>query len=143
MVIADAVTRYAGQVVRPVLCALVVAYIAYHAVQGDRGLLAYLTYSQEHSRALATLEEVQHDRDLAFVEPRVDVARRDRIKQFEKRACPVDRRPSDEKCGDDRDDHEHRPADQPSDLGGGRAGVQVTSSPPQGRRPRPRLLPPR
>lgn len=62
MVIADALTRYAGQVVRPVLCALVVAYIAYHAVQGDRGLLAYLTYSQEHSRALATLDDVQQAR---------------------------------------------------------------------------------
>ena len=54
--------QYAGQVVRPVLGTLVVAYIAYHAVQGDRGLLAYFTYNQEVNRAAATLQEVQQDR---------------------------------------------------------------------------------
>ncbi|NKB58673.1 MAG: septum formation initiator family protein [Alphaproteobacteria bacterium] len=63
MVIAEALKRYAGQVVRPVLGTLVVAYIAYHAVQGDRGLLAYFTYSQELSRATATLDEVRQTRE--------------------------------------------------------------------------------
>lgn len=62
MVVADALRRYAGQIVRPVLGSLVVAYIAYHAVQGDRGLLAYFTYSQEVSRASGTLEGVRAER---------------------------------------------------------------------------------
>ncbi len=59
MDVADTLKRYAGQAVRPVLGTLVVAYIAYHAVQGDRGLLAYFTYSQEVTRATATLREVR------------------------------------------------------------------------------------
>ena len=62
MVIADTLKLYAGQIVRPVLGTLIVAYIAYHAVQGDRGLLAYLTYNQEVSRAMATLQDVRQTR---------------------------------------------------------------------------------
>ncbi len=63
MAVAETLQRYARQVVRPVLCTLVVAYIAYHAVQGDRGLLAYFTYSQELDRAAATLDEVRRTRE--------------------------------------------------------------------------------
>jgi cell division protein FtsB len=62
MVVANALKRYAGQVVRPVLGALVVAYIAYHAIQGDRGLLAYFTYTQEIDRAAETLNDVRRTR---------------------------------------------------------------------------------
>jgi len=62
MDVADTLKRYAGRVVRPVLGTLVVAYIAYHAVQGDRGLLAYFTYSQEVNRAAVTLQDVQRVR---------------------------------------------------------------------------------
>ena len=40
MNVVQTLKQYTGQVVRPVLGTLVVAYIAYHAVQGDRGLLA-------------------------------------------------------------------------------------------------------
>ncbi len=63
MVVADAFKRYAGQVVRPILGTLVVAYIAYHTVQGDRGLLAYFTYTQESSRAAETLQDVRQNRE--------------------------------------------------------------------------------
>jgi cell division protein FtsB len=63
MEVADTLKRYAGRVVRPVLGTFVVAYIAYHSVQGDRGLLAYFTYSQEVSRAAATLRDVQQSRE--------------------------------------------------------------------------------
>ena len=63
MVVADALKRYAGQVARPVFGTLFVAYIAYHAVQGDRGLLAYFTYSQEKARAAATLADVRRQRE--------------------------------------------------------------------------------
>lgn len=63
MVVADALKRYAVQVVRPVLGTLVVAYIAYHTVQGDRGLLAYFTYSQEVNRATETLQDVRQNRE--------------------------------------------------------------------------------
>lgn len=63
MVVADTLRRYAGKVVRPVLGTLVIAYIAYHAVQGDRGLLAYFTYSQEVDRATSALEGLRESRE--------------------------------------------------------------------------------
>ena len=63
MFFADTLRQYAGQIVRPVLGTLVVAYIAFHAVQGDRGLLAYFTYSQEVSRATVTLQDVRQTRE--------------------------------------------------------------------------------
>ena len=63
MVSADTLKLYAGQVARPVLGALVVTYIAYHAVQGDRGLLAYFTFSKEVNRATATLQDVRQTRE--------------------------------------------------------------------------------
>jgi len=62
MVIVEAIKRYAGQVVRPVLGTLIVVYIGYHAVQGDRGAFAYISYSQELNRAGKTLAEVQDTR---------------------------------------------------------------------------------
>ena len=63
MVVADTLRRYAGKVVRPVLGTLVVGYLAYHAVQGDRGLLAYFTYRQEVERASATLQDLRDARE--------------------------------------------------------------------------------
>ena len=77
MVIVDAVKRYAGQVVRPVLGTLIVVYIGYHAVQGDRGALAYISYSQELNRANATLAEVQDARER--LERRVASLRSERL----------------------------------------------------------------
>ncbi len=63
MVIVDAIKRYAGQVVRPVLGTLIVVYIGYLALQGDRGAFAYISYSQELDRASATLADVRLARE--------------------------------------------------------------------------------
>ncbi len=47
--------RQAKQVVVPVLAIAVLAYFSYHAIQGDRGLFAWMTYNQQlkQTRALA------------------------------------------------------------------------------------------
>ena len=45
----------AGQIVMPVLCTCVIAYFAYHTIQGDRGLFAYFALSQEVAEADASL----------------------------------------------------------------------------------------
>ena len=77
MVIADALKKHARQAIGPALGALVVAYIAYHAVQGDRGLLAYFTYSQEVERAKAALGDIQRTRER--LEHRVALLRPDSL----------------------------------------------------------------
>ena len=47
--------RHAKQVVVPVLAIAVLAYFSYHAIQGDRGLFAWMAYNQQlkQTRALA------------------------------------------------------------------------------------------
>ena len=47
--------RQAKQVVVPVLAIAVLAYFTYHAIQGDRGLFAWMAYNQQllQTRALA------------------------------------------------------------------------------------------
>lgn len=54
--------RRSRQVVAPVLGACVIGYFAYHTVQGDRGLLAYMRLSGEVERAKDTLAEARADR---------------------------------------------------------------------------------
>ncbi len=54
--------RRSRQVVVPVLGACVIGYFAYHTVQGDRGLLAYMRMSGEVARAETTLETVREKR---------------------------------------------------------------------------------
>ena len=56
--------RRARHIVAPVLGAAVVGYFAYHAVQGDRGIKAYLELKQdaEHLR-----QDVAHLSDKRFV----------------------------------------------------------------------------
>lgn len=39
----------------PVVCACVIAYFAYHTIQGDRGLFAYFVMSQEVAEADTSL----------------------------------------------------------------------------------------
>ncbi len=46
----------------PVVGACVLGYFAYHTVQGDRGLLAYMKLSGEVARAEATLAEIEAER---------------------------------------------------------------------------------
>jgi cell division protein FtsB len=62
--------RQAKQVVVPVLAIAVLAYFAYHAIQGDRGLFAWMGYNQQllQTRALADAVAAQR----AELENRVD-----------------------------------------------------------------------
>jgi len=62
MVVIDEIRRRAGQVAAPVMGALVIAYFAYHTVQGDRGLFTYIAMSQELARTRATLDTLQEQR---------------------------------------------------------------------------------
>lgn len=54
----------AGQIVMPVLCACVIAYFAYHTIQGDRGLFAYFALSQEVAEADASLATYRASREI-------------------------------------------------------------------------------
>lgn len=54
--------RRSRQIVAPVLGACVIGYFAYHTVQGDRGLLAYMRLTGEVARAEVTLAEVRAER---------------------------------------------------------------------------------
>ena len=56
------IRRRARKVAGPVLGALVVAYFAYGTVQGDRGLVAYLSLSREMTRATASLDALRATR---------------------------------------------------------------------------------
>ena len=62
MAIASILRRRAHSVIAPLLGALFVGYFAYHAVQGDRGLLAYLRLTQEIRKAEITRDLIQAER---------------------------------------------------------------------------------
>lgn len=67
------IRRRARLVVGPVLGISLVVYFAYHLVEGDRGLLAWLRLSHELREARATLAGVEAER--AALEHRVDLMR--------------------------------------------------------------------
>jgi cell division protein FtsB len=67
------IRRRARLVVGPVLGISLVIYFAYHLVEGDRGLLAWLRLSHELREAQATLAGVEAER--AALEHRVDLMR--------------------------------------------------------------------
>jgi len=52
----------ARHIVGPVLGICAVAYFAYHAVQGDRGLLAWINLKQQVAVARAELDEISAQR---------------------------------------------------------------------------------
>ncbi len=54
--------KRARHIVGPVLAISVFGYFAYHSVQGDRGLIAWLQLGQQVEIAQATLEKVSPDR---------------------------------------------------------------------------------
>jgi len=54
--------RRARHVVGPVLWAALAGYFGYHAVQGDRGLIAWYRVTQQLEEAKATLAEAQAER---------------------------------------------------------------------------------
>lgn len=59
----QSMSRLLRQVVGPVLGASVVAYFAYHTVQGDRGLVALNHLQGEVAKAEAVLAEVKAERE--------------------------------------------------------------------------------
>jgi cell division protein FtsB len=50
-------------IIGPILGISLVAYFAYHLVQGDRGLIAWLRLTQQINEAHMTLAQVQAERD--------------------------------------------------------------------------------
>ena len=64
-------------VVAPLLWACVAAYLGYHVVQGDRGLIAWLRLTQEVEQVNASLEILRPER--ARLEHKVALLRPDSL----------------------------------------------------------------
>ena len=62
MVLLTELRRRARQIVGPILGISLVAYFAYHLVQGDRGLIAMLGLMQQVKTAQATLDASEAER---------------------------------------------------------------------------------
>ena len=73
MTIAHDIRRHARLVVGPVLGITLCAYFAYHLVQGDRGLTAWLRLTQQVRDARVTLAAVEAER--TTLERRVNLLR--------------------------------------------------------------------
>ena len=56
--------RRSRQITLPALGACVLAYFAYHTVQGDHGLLSLMRLSNEVERARVALNHLQSDREV-------------------------------------------------------------------------------
>src|SRR5579864_3967565 len=54
MAIGPILKRRAGHVIAPILGALLLGYFSYYAIEGERGLLAYLSLTQEIRKATIT-----------------------------------------------------------------------------------------
>jgi|SRR5581483_11361158 len=77
MAIGHILRRRARHVLVPVLGALLVAYFGYHAVEGDRGLFAYLKLMQELRKAEISRDLIHADR--MVIERRVALLRPDGV----------------------------------------------------------------
>jgi cell division protein FtsB len=62
MILLHEIRKRARHIAGPVLAISVFGYFAYHSVQGDRGLLAWVQLGQQVEIAQATLEKVSRDR---------------------------------------------------------------------------------
>jgi len=71
------IRRRGKQVAGSILSALLFAYFLFHAVQGDRGLLAWVTLKQQASHAGAELSASEADR--MRWEKRIALLRSDRL----------------------------------------------------------------
>ena len=60
-----------GHIVGPVLSVCLIVYIAYHAVQGDRGLIAYWQLSKQVHRA--EVVQLRLSRERAAIQNRVSL----------------------------------------------------------------------
>jgi len=77
MAIGHILRRRARHVLVPMLGALLLAYFGYHAIEGDRGLLAYLRLTQEIKKAEISRDLIQADR--VQIERRVALLRPDGV----------------------------------------------------------------
>ncbi|HEV8678656.1 MAG TPA: septum formation initiator family protein [Stellaceae bacterium] len=77
MIVLREMRRRAKVLVAPVLGLGLTGYFAYHLVEGDRGLRAWLRITQELRLAKATLAVVDADR--AALDHKVSHMRRDRV----------------------------------------------------------------
>jgi cell division protein FtsB len=57
------IRTYARQVVGPTLAVSLFAYFAYHAIEGDRGLLAWMQLTQDVEATQAELDKMVHTRE--------------------------------------------------------------------------------
>ena len=73
MAIISELRQKARQIALPVVAACFVAYFLYHAVQGDRGIIAWVVLNQQISDAEAMLAAVSAER--AALERRVELLR--------------------------------------------------------------------
>ncbi|HTI86753.1 MAG TPA: septum formation initiator family protein [Alphaproteobacteria bacterium] len=64
MALVKDVRTYARQVVGPTLAVSLFAYFAYHAIEGDRGILAWVKLTQEVESTQAELEKITHTREV-------------------------------------------------------------------------------
>src|SRR6201996_4372788 len=63
MFLLDAIRPRARLIIGPILGISLVVYFAYHLVQGDRGLIAWLRLTQQINEAHMTLAQVEAERD--------------------------------------------------------------------------------
>ena len=77
MAIFDEIKRRARDVIGPVLGFCVVGYFAYHSVEGDRGLTAYVRLTEQLREARVQLGDVQDEREA--LERRVRLLRPDSL----------------------------------------------------------------
>jgi cell division protein FtsB len=63
MVLSSTLRRRIRHVILPVLGALFLGYFGYHAIQGNRGLLAYLQLTQEIRKAEITYSLIHGERE--------------------------------------------------------------------------------
>src|SRR3954462_11736449 len=61
MAIGNILKRRARHAVAPIIGALLLGYFSYYAVQGERGLLAYLSLTQEIRKATITRDLIHAD----------------------------------------------------------------------------------
>jgi cell division protein FtsB len=77
MSIVREIRRRARLIIGPILGISLVCYFAYHLVQGDRGLLAWVRLNQQVREAKTTLAAVDAER--STLERRVDLLRPDHL----------------------------------------------------------------
>jgi len=63
MLVVNAIRQRSHVIIGPILGVSLVAYFAYHLVQGERGLLAWVRLSQEIKQARTTLVQLQAEEE--------------------------------------------------------------------------------